>query len=523
MTPLQRILNLDPAQRAAIIEQLTPAERATLAEQAHSYKYTHNPQDAYTFLTDTLQETTWSKPRQILTAINTHNRIAVPAGHALSKTHTAARIAVWWSVTHPPGTTLTVTTAPTFRQVRNILWPHIRRLVARHNLPGKPLLNEWKIGQELIAYGFSGRDNDEAAVQGIHAPNLLIIVDEAGGIPHQLGDALESITTGDNTKLLLIGNPPTDEEGSWFEKACNDPTYKVIPMPSTASPNITGEPTQECKACPPNTKPHNLATHLVDQQWITDQIRRFGKDSNFVQARVYARFVTATLDKVIPYTWAEAATHVTPTTQTGKRLGVDVASDGGDELVIALNDNLTITVLHRSSGADNANQVNVAGKIMQQANDNNVEAIAIDAIGIGRGTADILQKWKDEGKLASRIIPVNVAAKPRDNKRVVKGESQARFINQRAEMWWTGRELIRKEEVKLPNDPDTLAQLAGPKYTTTSAGLIQIESKESMKRRGIPSPDIAEAILLSIYEPPQRKRSAGAAISGVTGSNTWGV
>jgi hypothetical protein len=114
-----------------------------------------------------------------------------------------------------------VTTATTFRQVRGILWPHIGRLHAAHNLPGEMLTTEWKIDDIVIADGFSAADHNEAAVQGIHAENLLIVVDEAGGISQIIGNAIEALMTGGHTRLLLLGNPPTDQIGSWFERACN--------------------------------------------------------------------------------------------------------------------------------------------------------------------------------------------------------------------------------------------------------------------------------------------------------------
>jgi hypothetical protein len=97
--------------------------------------------------------------------------------------------------------------------------------------------------------------------------------------------------------------------------------------------------------------------------------------------------------------------------------------------------------------------------------------------------------------LRAQVIGVNVAERPKD---------QTKFKNQRAEMWWNTRTLTQpkdgKQELRLEVDRSVLAQLAGPTFKSDSSGRIQIESKIDMKRRGVSSPDRAEAILLALYE-----------------------
>ena len=514
---IDALLAASPEARARVIASLSPKERAVLAARMEARLHTRSllgyGHDPIGFVHDVLGETTWSRQREILSAVARYPRVAVPASHSVSKTHTAARIVAWWVSVHAPGTAQVITTAPTFRQVRNVLWPHVRRLRERHGLPGETNLTEWKIGEELAAFGFSAADNDEAAVQGFHAPNLLIVVDEAGGVGHVLGDALEGLTTGGNTRMLLIGNPPTDDEGSWFERACLDPHYETIVVPASASPNLSGEQVGECRACPPEVPPHSLATHLVDEEWVDQQVRRFGVDSAFVEARVHARFPRGVADKVIPWSWLESARERVG--EPGQvRLGVDVAADGGDEFVIAKADGGQVTIIHRSSGEANASQVNVAGVVRRAVEEHAAGLVKIDAVGIGRGTADLLEAWQSEGLLGDcRVVPVNVSERASD---------PSRWRNQRAEMWWNGRELLREQSVGFDVDDDTVAQLAGPRYSTDSSGRIQVESKDSLKRRGLTSPDRGEAVLLALFEPP-KVRVLPVSLGGGTQANPWGV
>ena len=189
-------------------------------------------------------------------------------------------------------------------------------------------------------------------------------------------------------------------------------------------------------------------------------------------------------------------------------MGIDIASDGGDEFVIAKADGYTTSILHRSSGKANENAVDVA-KIcldhIREAEQAHHERgitdkvkVKIDTIGVGWGVVSMLQKWGEEGKHHSRIVPVNVSERARDPEK---------FRNIRAELWWNGRQLLQptpdgKQDVRLDNDRKIMSQLAGPTFKSDSAGRIQIETKAEMKRRGVTSPDRAEAILLALYEPP---------------------
>lgn len=532
---LQRLLDLPPTQRRRVLGQLSEVERATVAvlvEQRLSNPWAKYEDDPVGFVVDGLGESLWSKQRDILESLRDNKRTVVPACHAPGKSHLAARAVAWWVSVHPPGTAMVVTTATTFRQVRNILWTQIRRLQQTHKLPGETTQIEWRIGTELVGYGFSPRDTDETAVQGIHAPHLLVVVDEAGGIPHTLGRALEAIMTGGHTRLLAIGNPPTDVEDSWFERVCHSDLYNVIPISVYDTPNFTGEPVDQCRSCPPEVMPHSIATHLVDHEWVRDVLAEFGDESAFVEARVHARFPRSAPNKVIPLSWLESALeNQNPIQSREIRLGVDIAADGGDEFVIARADGYNVTVRHKSSGQANQNAVDVAGVILEQIRQAEADArelrvrepvkVKIDTIGVGWGVVSILKRWRDEQMHQSTIIGVNVAERARD---------AAKFTNQRAEMWWNLRGLLQPQvrtegaaptqDVKIDVDRRTIAQISAPLYKSDSSGRIKIEAKADIKRRGMNSPDRAEAVLLALYEPPNSSVPLVAPI-GLDQVNVW--
>lgn len=530
---LEAILSSTPTERAAIYATLSSEERTYIVRLLDSYlknPYLIYEEDPIGFIEKGLGETLWTKQKEIVSSVRDNKRTAVPACHAPGKSHIAARIIAWWIAVHPVGTAQVVTTATTFRQVKNILWPHIRKLVKKSNIGGEVNQVEWKIDGELVAFGFSPADTDETAVQGIHAPHLLVVVDEAGGLSQTLGVALESLMTGGHTRLLLLGNPPTDNEDSWFERACNSDLYNVIPIGAYDTPNFTGEEAGICRSCPPSVSEHPVASHLVDETWVQDVINEFGEDSAFVEARVHARFPRMSTNRTIPYGWLEQASeNENPLIDNKIRLGVDVAADGGDEFVVAWADGYVGTVRHRSSGSANSNPVDVAGMVLQQI----LEAekihrerqirepvmVKIDSIGVGWGVSGILKRWRDEQRHNAVIVAVNVAERAKDS---------GKFHNQRAEMWWNFRTLVQpiisegnvSQSIKLDVDTKALAQLSGPTYKSDSSGRIVIESKKDMKRRGMHSPDRAEALLLAFYQPPGQ-HFGDISFGSITQNNDW--
>lgn len=496
--------------------------------------------DPVGFVEFVLAETTWSKQREVLAAIPLHKRVAVPSAFGTGKTHIAARAALWRSLVHPFGTSLTVTTATRFRQVQRQLWPHVRTCAAAAGLPLEVDQTQMHARNAdgvrvQIAYGFSAPPNDEAAVQGIHAPRLFIVVDEAGGISRVIGKAMRGLMTGSDTRLLAIGNPPTDDEGSWFEKLCQEDNVRTIPITAYDAPLQSGERTRRCRACPPEVEPHGLGVHLVDPDWIAEAIRDYGADSPFVKAKVHAKFPRGGPARTIPTDWIDLCAESPEPDGEGYitladlvdgedspyavkmgswiRLGVDVAADGGDELVVSRAIGDVVTVEHTSSGSTNASSVDVAGKVLEQIRRaERVRAalgttarirVKIDGIGVGWGVASTLKAWGSEGLHDAEIVTVIVSEDTyRDDEAAI-----FRPYRKRDEMWLAGRALMQPRQdtgrgvLRLRVDQKTRAQLSAPNYGTNSGGRTVVESKKSMKARGIGSPDRAEALLLSVYEP----------------------
>ncbi|MEW1700757.1 hypothetical protein ACIQCR_16915 [Streptomyces sp. NPDC093249] len=545
------LLRLPPAERrSAFKAHLTARERAvvmTEVERATGSLYGLWRDTPSGFVEDVLGESLWSKQRAVLDAVADHKRVAVPAGFGVGKTHLAARAAVWFTNVYPVGTALCITTATRYRQVQRQLWPHIRKIVPRAQLPGHCDTVQYKMtdayGQDVVvAYGFSAPAGDEAAMQGIHMPHLLLIVDEAGGIASTIGHGTNNLLTGGHAAMLAIGNPAMDSPASWFEELCTEgddpaePTTVTIPISSLDSPAITKERTPYCTDCPPGVERHSLATHMPDQDWVDRTIRSYGEDHPYVIAKVHARFPKGGGGVALPPSWVDAAMAYEDPTGEGwhricdlgldgetaqhtvregawVRLGVDVAADGGDEFTIVRAVGDAVEFRHASAGAANDSQVTVAERVLEEIHaaqrladalgSRHPVRVKVDQNGLGHGVVGMLKRWAETGAHRAQIVGVMVSESPEAED---PGAVMRPWIK-RDEMWLATRSLLQPDpssgrgRLRLLVDKKTASQLATPKLLHRTNGFTQIESKKAMRARGMKSPDRAEAVLLSLYEP----------------------
>ena len=148
-----------------------------------------------------------------------------------------------------------------------------------------------------------------------------------------------------------------------------------------------------------------------------------------------------------------------------------------------------------------------------------IVTVKIDAIGLGWGVVGLLEAWGREGLHGAKIVGVNVAERALD---------PGKFKNQRAEMWWNGRQLLQPDQdgfqvVCLDVDRRVVAQLGSPDFVSDSSGRIQVVSKAVLRKRGGVSPDRAEAVLLALYEPDRRREVPLVAPIAIVQRNVWSM
>lgn len=423
----------------------------------------------------------WSKQREVAESV-IHNRYtAVKSAHGTGKSYFAADLVGWWLDQHPVGDAFAITTAPTAPQVEAILWREIAVAHEEGNLPGRITwgqVPQWKIGDRMIAYGRKPADYADPvkamqAFQGIHAKYVLVVLDEACGIPVWLWNAVDSIVTNDDARVLAIGNP--DDPSSEFYNACRPGSeYHTITISAFDLPWATGEKV-----------PEGLAKSLTGEGWVKERKRKWGENSPLYQSKVLGEFPDLSDDSLISPKLVREAMERHLNAEGFGIFGGDVARLGVDNTVAYHNMDGVLRRVHESS---KQNTMNTAGAFAKLINDNaGVVPMWIDISGLGAGVFD---------RLKEQNLPVygfDGGSGPSD---------LVRFKNLRAEQYWYMREEFEKGNVDMdPDDLDLAAQLQSIKWKLTSRGQILIESKDDMRKRGLPSPDHADAAMMSFRRP----------------------
>jgi hypothetical protein len=343
--------------------------------------------------------------------------------------------------------------------------------------------------EELVAFGRKPGNLDAAAFQGIHAHYVLIVFDEAAGISKELIEAGESLAANEDSRVLMIGNP--EDGGSEFAEACKPGSgYNVVKIRAWDTPNFTEEPI-----------PSKLRHLLLSRIWVEEKRRKWGENNPMWQAKIEAEFPDTREDGLISIRSIRMAQarRYKPDPSDINELGVDVGG-GHDKNVVAQRHGLRFRIIRRDQQPDTMQS---CGNLIADLDETGASLAKVDEIGIGRGLVDRAREQRKP------VLGINVGRKAKDDKH---------FVNLRAEAYWALREMFTDPEDEDsigididPRDEDLAAQLVEIRFKRTSSGKIQIEGKDEMKKRGISSPDDADAMMLaalssSLIPKPIRKR-----------------
>lgn len=473
----------------------------------------------------------WTGQRKILEALRDHRRVACATCHEVGKSFVSSLASAYWIDTSPVGEAFVLTTAPTGAQVRSILWRELNRLHGR-GLDGRMNQTEWWLAdpmtgkEEMVAVGRKPDDYNPTAFHGYHARRLLFIYDEASSAKPVVLDSADSICANDASKILLIGNP--DDPTAEFEKACRPGSgYHVIHIGAFDTPNFTGEEVplalgealigrnyveEKRKKWAPrwrwvdaNGNPSDTANGVavVPPEGIPDREVQHTA-SPFWFSKILGQFSPVALEgSLIPVAWLAWATERFLNAENDgkleelkvgrKALGVDVGG-GGDASTVALSEGELATIIHEDHNPDT---MHTAGIVVAKRDEHDPDIINIDPIGIGKGVHDRCL----ELNLPIQGINVGMAAyRPEE------------FYLLRGEVYWGLREEFENTKILLdPTDEDTVSELASVRFQRQGKNVIRIETKAEAKRRGVVSPNRADAVALARFIGPY-----GAGFHGLT-------
>lgn len=326
------------------------------------------------------------------------------------------------------------------------------------------------------------------AFAGLHNKGRRIVLcfDEASAIDNVIWEVAEGALTDENTEIiwLAFGNP-TKNTGRFRECFGRFKQYWITQQIDSRSVEGT------------------------NKQEIDQQIEAYGEDSDFVRVRVKGEFPRAGSTQFIPGDIVDEARQRMPVASSMDPLvmGVDVARFGSDESVIVLRrgrDAVSIPWI-RMRGVDT---MTLAARVMELCNQWNPDAVFVDEGGVGGGVVDRLRMFKKD------VIGVQFGAK--SDRALDSGEGKVVYANKRAEMWGYMREWLKGGSI--PNDPDLASELVSVEYGYVfreGRDAIQLEKKSDMLKRGLSSPDQADALALtfaylvlpSVHQPSHKVQS----------------
>jgi hypothetical protein len=407
----------------------------------------------------------WQK--ELMQAIaDGERKISVRSAHGVGKSSVAS-----WIMLH---TLLTnydckvIVTAPTSSQLFDALFAELSRWIKEMPQSLQDLVDvksdrvvlKARPNEVFISARTSRKETPEA-LAGIHSNGkVMLVVDEASGVPEEVFESAAGSMSGDNVHTILLGNP-TRNSGLFFDTHHRlSGSWKTFHISAFDSPRVSKE-------------------------FIEEMAMRYGEDSPAYKVRVKGEFAEEADDGVISIGLVSSAINRdVPIDNTQDTYwALDVARHGDDSSVLVKRRG---NVIFDIKTFKKLNLMELTGRI--NAENDSTEPhlrpveIYVDSIGMGWGVIDALN-----GVARISAVGINVAE---------TASMSGTYMNLRAELWFKFKAFLEEGLCKIPNHEGMIADLVSPKYKFTAGGKIQLESKEQIKKRLGRSPDVGDALVL---------------------------
>lgn len=406
-------------------------------------------------------------------------RLSIRSGHGVGKTTFLAWIVLWGLLCRGSDTKIPIA-AGSRDQLRDTIQPEIGKWHRR--LP-EALQKQIKVDVERIAiaaapeeafavFRTASKDNPQA-LAGFHATNLVFLIDEASAVAEIAFEVALGALSTPGAIVIMTGNP-TKTSGFFYDSHHKTrDRWHAMRVSSEDVPRARGH--------------------------IEDVIANYGKNSNRYRTRVLGEFPTQDDETVIPLDLVLAAKgRAVQMSNVWPVWGLDVARFGDDTTALVMRQGNTLLGLREWQQLDGAQ---VAGRVIAAYNalpfDQRPREIVIDIIGVGTAVYDILR------------LPGSPVKEITTGCNVAEAASISEIDHRlRDQLWFAGRDWFAAKDCHIPTtfaDPEEaklveklIAELTAPTYDFTSLGKRIVETKSDMKKRGVASPNVADAFLLSL-------------------------
>jgi hypothetical protein len=405
--------------------------------------------------------------------------VSIKSGKGPGKTTTEAWLVIWFLMCFDEA--LVPCTAPKLDHVKDVLWREISKWIKNSVDKGKfgtLVKDSLEVhGEKVFMKGHSGNegrdwyaiarsaatsgsaDTPAETLQGFHSKHMMIIVDEATGVADNVFAPLDQTLTDPVNFLVMTYNPTRTSGFAYRSQHKHKDEWLTYRWNCEESENVSKES-------------------------IERVARKYGKDSNAYRISVLGLEPVGDSDSVIPLEWVMSAVNRDIHIESDDPIisAVDLARQGDDKSVILTRQGMKVDKNIKSFNGQNT--MEMAGWIGLHMGEEEPHCVGIDLIGMGYGVFDRVRE------MGHRVTGINVS------------ESTSRkdkFERLRDELWWKMRKTFEEGFISIPDDEELIFELSNVKYKIESNGKIKIESKRDMRRRGVASPNKADALVLTFY------------------------
>ena len=509
--------------------QLTKEDLAEIVD----YSLTHPEW----YVKNVLNSNPWQKQIEIVRSTFEYKYTAVKTCNAVGKSYIAARIALTYLMLHNPG--IVVTTAPTWRQVTDILWREIGTAYkqAKYKLSKTEVTQAGlNLDTDWYAVGLSTKRPENFF--GYHEDNILVIVDEAGGVEEMIFKGVDAITPNANARVLLVGNP-TNPGGRFHEAFTNEALgYNCFTISAFDTPNFTAngisnvDKLLELFTPPEGVKQADWSKKvseslkmpypaLIDPAVVYSRYHEWGVDSPHWESLILGEFPSQSeqalfpadlVEKAFNYkegvyrnlhdendpdngkTYGEMTGWIVP--EGDREYGLDMARFGMDRTVLTPRHG---GFVEQQITWNKVDLVSSAERVINLIDPYKKTNIKIDDTGNGGGTTDALNRFQHqegyEGRPAYQYVvhPYNFSRAPRD---------PAKFADITSEIYWNLSQWFKNKAIAFAYyDKELKSELLARRWSFTTNGKIKVESKEDYRKRtGGKSPDKSDSLALAFAD-----------------------
>lgn len=397
-------------------------------------------------------------------------RIAIKSGQGPGKSTVTVLIGLWRTLRRPDA--LTMVTAPTMRQCRDVYLTEARRLLKKAHPILQKIVEVTKTRIKIARseeWGiWTATSTRPENLQGYHDDNLTFIVDEASGVEAAIIDQIKGTVSNHDSLVVMIGNPNTRDCAFYDCFSIHRNLWHRLTFNAEQSP-------------------------IVSEQNIRLLREEFGTHSDVYRVRVLGHFPAKDMDTVISAEELEKCCdpkdkHTKALYGQHRQFGIDLARFGGDESVVYRRQGYAIVEQLLAYSKEPQWVIKQSFAMQERAFWKDAETqYVFDVGGLGGGAANV---FKDAGK--PNVLEFAFNARP----------SRRMFADKITEAYFYFALLVRKGLVYIPNDKKLKKQLSSRKYKILPNGKIKLEAKQEYKDRhdGEESPDRADACVLAFFD-----------------------